>query len=853
MRKYAVEIKIIVLITFAVIAVFAAGYLAYNSINFILSTIKKGAQPNYSLLILKEINSNLQRGESQVEYYNLTNDKKYLQSYNEVISIVENRIDSLVVYSRGNSLREAQIDTISTLLNQKFRIWQVMIKQSNDDRLEDALTKLSNVFEVVPDSMTLQVPKSVTVEVPDTTNIQLEAESQDEKEGFFSRLFKKKPEPIPIESPQKIDSIIVEEIIESKDTLIAVGVDKTIIKSEIGRLKEQVGEQMRESTAFEITLKHKNSQVTNQLANLISRIESEELESIKEKAQEANRLVRITNRWSMVFLIMFFILLIGVVYVIQRYIRKTSAIQIALTNAKNAALKLSQTKQQFLANMSHEIRTPMNAIVGFTEQILQMPIEGQSREQLEIVKSSADHLLNLINDILDFSKLEAGKVMLDYYPFNVKELFYQAYQLYKPSADLKNVRFKVDLNKNVPNVLVGDSFRLRQIVFNLLSNAIKFTDKGQVIVYAKSKKLKQNKVKLIIEVKDSGIGIPVEKLKSIFEEFTQADISISRSYGGTGLGLSIVRKLVNLHEGKISVENVKEGGACFIVEIQYAIGDEKDIVKEEKMQSPNSIDLSEFHFIIADDDEYNRKLIQHILEKWKLNFTIVQNGEEVLKAIEKKEYHLLLLDIHMPGMNGFEVAKRIRSSKNSKIRKLPIVALTATVEKEEQKKSSEVGINDLLSKPYTEAELYSKLTEILKIDKVRGKKNIKVLKPQLRTTEKEETMSEFDDLYSLSNNDKAFVEDMLQMFVVNTKKDLINIKSAFTKKNWKELAELAHKIKAPCKHLDAKELSVLLKQLELTAREGTNEALITELHEKSLNGVDLLIEKVNNHLKNNFA
>lgn len=853
MRKFAVEIKIIVLISFAVIAVFAAGILAYNSINFVLTAIKKEAQPNYSLLILKEINNILQRGETQVEYFNLTGDEKYLPPYYEIISSVEDRIDSLEVYSKGNSLREAQIDTISALLSQKFRIWDIMLKHREDDRLENVLTKLSNALEVVPDSMTLQVPKSVTVEVPDTLSTLSEAEELDEKSGFFARLFRKKPEPISTENIVEPDTVLVEEIIEAKDTSIAVGVDKTIIQSEIIRLKEQEGEKIRQSTAFEITLKQKNSQISSQLASLISRIEKAELEALKKKAQDANRLVDFTNRWSMIFLLMFCNLLIGVVFVIQRYIRKSNATQIALTNAKDAALRLSQTKQQFLANMSHEIRTPMNAIVGFTDQILQMPLENQSREQLEIVKRSADHLLNVINDILDFSKMEAGKVRIDSHSFNVKDLFYQAYQLYKPSADLKQINLKVDFKKNTPEILVGDSFRLRQIVFNLISNAIKFTEVGEVLVTAKSKKSKAEEILLIIEVKDSGIGIPEEKLNSIFEEFTQADITTSRSYGGTGLGLAIVQKLVNLHGGKIHAENLAEGGACFRVEIKYKTGSEKEIIQEKKQQLPVGINLSAYHFLVADDDEYNRKLIQHILEKWKAKFTIVKHGQALLKEVSEKEYDLILLDIHMPGMNGYEVAKSIRSSRNKKVNKVPIIALTATVEKEELKKSQSVGINDVLAKPYTEGELHSKMTDILKINFTERKNKFVANSSEIKTSENINTGTEFADLYVLANNDNAFVEDMLRMFMTNTKKDIAKIKNTYKQKSWEDLAELAHKIKAPCKHLDAKELSLQLKELELTSREGKNEALITELYEKSLNDVDLLIEKVSNHLKKNFA
>lgn len=851
MKRYSVEIKIIVLITFAVITVMAAGFLAFNSINFILTTIEKEAQPNYSLLVLKEINNNLQKGESQVEYYSLTGDKKYLEPYYQVRITVQNRIDSLDYYSAGNPLRQAQIDTINLLLDRKFRMWEIMINRKQEDHLEDALTQLSLALDEVPDTMTLQVPQSVTVEVTDTTSEMEDIIPEEQKEGFFARLFKKKTEEAEqnLQADLETDSVQIEEIIEAKDTSINVGVDKDIIHNEIVRLKELEGEKMRKLAAYEISLKQRNNEITSKLSRLISRIEKEELESLKRKAREADRLVDVTNKWSFLFLLLFFNLLIGVIFVIQRYIRKSNATQVALTRAKDAAIRLSETKEQFLANMSHEIRTPMNAIVGFTEQILHMPLAKESREQLEIVKKSADHLLNIINDILDFSKLEAGKVSLEMEPFNAYELFSQARQLYQPSASLKNNKLEVEYDNKLPKVLVGDSFRLRQIVFNLLSNAIKFTDNGEVSVRCFPARVTEESIGLIIEVKDSGIGIEEEKLNSIFEEFTQADISTSRNYGGTGLGLAIVRKLVKLHGGQISARNNEEGGACFKVELKYQIGAEKDLIQASDSDIVAISALASYKILIADDDEYNRKLIQHILEKWKMDFTVVNGGKEVLAIIDKNEFDLLLLDIHMPSMNGYDVATAIRRHEKKRVSAIPIIALTATVAKDEIKRVREVGMNDVLSKPYTEKELFGKIAHTMAID------GIALQKETSAVTEKELPKSEveFTELYVLANNDKRFVKDMLQMFVKNTQNDILDIKGAYKQKSWEELAELAHKIKAPCKHLDAKDLSALLKDLELTARKGENEALITILYNKSLNDVDLLIKRVGQHLKNNFS
>ena len=871
MRRISVENKIIILIVFAILAVIAAGILAYNSINFVLATIKKEARPNNSLITLKEINNNLQKGESNIEYFTITGETKYLRPYKEVEQTVDDKIHLLIKYNQGNIKREAQIDTIRILVDEKFELWEKILECRKDDRVSSALNKLSDVLETAQDTIVLQVSKNVVAKKDSVFEEQsgkeyIEGKDEEKKERLFSRWFKRRSENEKEEEEEEwfADTVLIEEetdegeIIESeneaKDTTIAVGIDKTRIYKEIDRLKQQEGEMTQRLTAYEVSLRQRNDQINEKLSKLISKLEKEELDSMKRKAEEANRMVDITNKWSMIFLLMFLNLLISVIYVIQRYIRKSHATQKELTKAKDAALKLSQTKEQFMANMSHEIRTPMNSIVGFTEQILQMPLSKKTRESLEIVKKSADHLLKLINDILDFSKLEVGKLTLEEHPFMVEDLLKQAYQLYKPSAELKSINLLFHYAQDSHKVLIGDSFRLRQIMFNLISNAIKFTEEGCVKITAHTEDLESGRVKLNFEILDSGIGIPEEKLLSIFEEFTQAESSTSRYYGGTGLGLAIVRRLVKLHNGTIQVRNNPDKGACFYVSVECEKGDEKDLPTKPKKRKVVSNSLSQYKIIVADDDEYNQKLIEGVLIKWEVKHKIVGSGKEMLDILSREEYDLVLLDIHMPEMNGIEVAKKIRSDNFKGNSKIPIIAVTATIAKEELRKCNEAGINAVLPKPYKQKELLSKVMDVLMANN--GNKS----KDQIIITEmndKKKTSSvnkeQFKALYDMANNDNAFVYDMLQMFLKTTNKGWQDLQEAYGKSDWGNLAEYAHKIKAPCKHLDAVELSLLLKELELTSRKGEDKDKIKHLFEEAEKGVNQLSEKVKEHIKNNFS
>lgn len=857
-KLLTIEYKIMFLIFLAVLAVAAAGIIAYRGLNFVLTSIEKEAQPNLSLIVLKEINAKIQQGENNIEYYLLTSESRYLEPYNDVIGNIGNKINTLKLYNRDNQMRMAQIDTIQILLDQKFTLWDEMLTHSNFNSVNDALSKLAESLDTQSDTVTLKVRKSVTVEVKTDSNLLAETPKEnvqgEKKDKFWDRFFKKKElESERRDIPVKKDSIVLKETIKAIDTTIAIGIDKNILQDEISRLQVKEGKKQKRLTAYEINLRTQNDSLSVRLYKLISKLEKEEIESSNQKADDANRMVGITQHWSLVFMVMFGVLLIIVVFIVQRYTNKTHATQVALTQAKDAALKLSQTKEQFLANMSHEIRTPMNAIVGFTEQILQMDLQQQSREQLQIVKKSADHLLRLINDILDYSKLEAGKLTLESHPFDIVEVIQQTYQLYKPSADLKNIALKTSGNILENPVLIGDSFRLRQIIYNLISNAIKFTNEGEVEMITTYTDEHNNCVNLHVEVRDTGIGIPEEKLNTIFDEFTQAESSTARSFGGTGLGLAIVHKLVEIHDGIITVNNKPDAGTSFHVIIPYRIGKMEMLVEESQSSGMQPQTLKPFKILAADDDSYNQKLIAYILEKWNVEYKVVKNGKEALDELVTSAYDLFLLDIHMPGMSGVEVAKTIRSPKFKGNPGIPIILLTANIAQKEINECNGIGIHDVLLKPYTEKQLFGKIKDVLQLEV--PEVAVDKIPPKLKmgeSAEKQSGSEDFKSLYELAGNDKLFVCDMLKMFLEKTPEDLAGMTKFYNEKDWHNLAETAHRIKSPCKHLNAQKLATDLKQLELTARDGNDVQEIDELFNVSYKQIEQLMLNVKEHLECNF-
>jgi len=354
--------------------------------------------------------------------------------------------------------------------------------------------------------------------------------------------------------------------------------------------------------------------------------------------------------------------------------------------------KLSQIKSEFLANMSHEIRTPLNAIIGFIK-IMKDEDDGKFAKYLHIIDSASKTLLTIINDILDLSKLEVNQLKIEYINFSSSEL-YNTIELFEEKAKEKNINYKVKFI-NVPEYLYGDVHRLKQIIANLISNAIKFTPSNKTIEI----KIKYHNEKLYVEVKDEGIGIPKDKIKKIFNAFSQADNSISRKYGGTGLGLTISYKLVKLLGGELKVESEPNKGSKFYFEIPIKVGSSYD----DKIESNNNIDKN-IKILIAEDNDANQVFMRVILNKLKLNFDIVSNGKEAVEYAKKHDYNLILMDIGMPIMDGITATKEIR-----KFSQIPIIALTASVLEEEKEKFLQSGMNDYLSKPLN----ISKLKEIL--------------------------------------------------------------------------------------------------------------------------------------------
>ncbi|MFV8393404.1 response regulator [Flavobacterium sp. LB2P6] len=454
----------------------------------------------------------------------------------------------------------------------------------------------------------------------------------------------------------------------------------------------------------------------------------------------------------------------------------------AKINAENAV----KAKQQFLSNMSHEIRTPMNAIIGFTKVVLRTDITDNQKEYLNAIKISGDALIVLINDILDLAKVDAGKMTFEKTPFIMKSSISAMLHLFDTKIQEKNLKLVKKYDNKIPDVLEGDPIRLHQIILNLVSNAVKFTAKGQITVSVDL--LHENDYQVILEfaITDTGIGISEEIIGTIFENFQQATSETSRLYGGTGLGLAIVKQLIEPQGGSIRVKSTINKGSTFSFTLPFQKTD-AGAELENELIALNS-EMKNIKVLVVEDIALNQLLMKTLLDDFGFDRDIAENGKIAIKKLKEKEYDIILMDLQMPEMNGFEATEYIRNTMNSKI---PIIALTADVTTVDLAKCKAVGMNDYIAKPVDERLLYSKIVNLL------TKPKLAEATENLEQKNNIKKKIKYIDLVYLNHRTKSnpkLMMEMISLYLAQTPPLISTIKQSLEDQNWQLLGAAAHKM-----------------------------------------------------------
>jgi PAS domain S-box-containing protein len=445
-----------------------------------------------------------------------------------------------------------------------------------------------------------------------------------------------------------------------------------------------------------------------------------------------------------------------------------------------------KAKQQFLSNMSHEIRTPMNAIIGFTKVLLKTELTGKQKEYLQAIKLSGDALIVLINDILDLAKVDAGKMVFEQIPFKMSLSISAMLHLFETKIQEKNLALEIAYDKKIPEVLVGDPVRLHQIILNLVSNAVKFTNRGKITVRVELQSDDEEQVAIRFSVSDTGIGIPANKIGKIFENFQQASSGTSRLYGGTGLGLAIVKQLVETQGGTINVKSKIDKGSTFSFILNFK---KTDAPAESELEIfETNTEIKNIKVLVAEDIPLNQLLMKTLLDDFGFDRDIAANGRIAIEKLREKSYDIILMDLQMPEMNGFEATDYIRNSMNSKI---PIIALTADVTTVDLAKCKAVGMNDYIAKPVDERLLYRKIVGLVKKPLM---KPFTTIPGQSANNLSKAKCTDLEYLNHRTKSNPKLMMEMISLYLEQTPPLISTMKQSLQDKDWHALYVSVHKL-----------------------------------------------------------
>jgi signal transduction histidine kinase/CheY-like chemotaxis protein/HPt (histidine-containing phosphotransfer) domain-containing protein len=474
-----------------------------------------------------------------------------------------------------------------------------------------------------------------------------------------------------------------------------------------------------------------------------------------------------------------------------------------LEKASKAIQASSKAKEQLMANITHELRTPLNAVLGYSKLFQNTLLDNKQIEYIDAIKDAGNHLLGIINDILDVAKIESGELKLNFQAFDLKKSLSQYMNILKPRAEEKNIQLILDIKKLQHHFVVGDELRLSQILINLINNAIKFTTEGKVEIIVTSNIIK-NKVISKIKVKDTGCGIEAEKLEHIFNRFYQVDSSNNRQYQGTGLGLSIVKQLVELHNGKVSIKSKVNVGTTFDVQIPFTRSSEEEVNKLEVEKSAfiNVAPKGKIKVLIAEDNLLNAKMIVSTLLAEGYLPTHSKNGYEAIEQIKNEVFDIILMDIQMPGIDGYETTDIIRNTYNVQT---PIIAMTAHSYDAEKERILKAKMEGYLPKPF---EIKS-LVKIINQHTLLLSTSDKTKKSELVNNN-----TRFELLNQLTDGDFQQNKEMIDIFLKESGKSLMQLEAVIQNQQFKEIKEIAHKLMTSFRWFNAKESADLLQKME---------------------------------------
>jgi signal transduction histidine kinase/FixJ family two-component response regulator len=786
MRKklsFALGKKVLLTTLVGVLAVIALNYYAGMAFDRITGNVDRLSRPNERLtqvnILFRRVSrlNNLQQKEAAEG--RRTPSREYLR---EETSVRES-IDTLKLLFLGDSIQEARLISIEELLRRSRAVFrEYMSLQYQQSRNQDLKSLLSGTKDDIRRADSLINTIVQTHKTTTTTTVSIDT-IQPQRTSFIKRLFGGSPEKE--SSTVMKDETKVEQAVEVKiDTLGLYLADRVF--AEIGNSLDSVqAARIQEATILQthqFRLMNVNNNLIRQLISVINDLEQEEISRLHSETQSAFKTASDTLTALIVISLIFLVVSVLLVLVIMSDITKSNRYRKQLEAAHEAARREAINKQKFLSNMSHEIRTPLQVIYGYAEQA---KLGGRDHVDLEAVYHPASHLLRVVDEVLDYAKVTSGALTFASEPFKVTEELEKVRGSLRSLAEKKNIELQCDLADGADVVLLGDAFRLRQVVFNLAGNAIKFTEKGYVRISAEVSELDEAFL-LKLSVDDTGIGIAPEQLSHLFLEFSQATPEVSSQYGGTGLGLSIVKAIVEQQGGHIEVDSKPGEGSTFTVFIPY-----QGYIEASYGAVQNTVVSVGQHTVwMADDDPLIQKLASAIFEKHGIAHRTFNNGSELLKAFDGSKPDLIFLDMRMPGMSGLEVHNRIRDRVGHSVK---VYALTAQVLPHEKEEMEERGFDGIIGKPFREADLIAVMADV------------ELPYKELNTS----------SIEKMAGDDRELILSILESVRDESLKDIELIRKAYESRSADDFMLVVHRLAGRAGQCGASDFSALLRGVEL--------------------------------------
>lgn len=807
----AVMRKILAAFVLVSIAIFLALAITRLSFRELMHTVDELSAPNEKLTILttvfEEITTldQLQRAEA------IKNPHQPYNAFLEQSNSLNVMIDSLQSLSWDTTQlnRLAEMQEILAERNKLFFSYLKVKAELLDNRgfavqLDTLAEILQNDELIVDSSLITSHTKTTTTYLKDTLAIK-----KNQQRSLLRKLFSKKKDRLPDTPRIKIEqeqSVVVDSLAMARQNQAIMEIEKIMRE-----LENDQRTQRRNLQHQELELITANGSLLNQLLGILHEVEQEELQQMRDNNHHAITVMNQSISRTNILMLCFFIAAAILVYLILIDISRSNYYKEQLEKAKDEAEELSQIKQRFLANMSHELRTPLQSIIGFAEQLKQKST-GKD-EEVDAIFSSSEHLLHVVNEVLDYSRISSGNFILARENFRLLTLVKEVEAAMRVQAERKHLTFILDSEQSTDFSIHGDPFRLRQILYNIIGNAVKFTQKGFVKLTVKTTEYEKH-IHCVFEITDTGIGIETEDLNRIFNQFEQANTSITKQYGGTGLGLTIVRALVEAQHGSIAVSSEAGKGSHFKIELDF---DKPENGDDHKTQPAKVKAVAPFNgkVLIIDDDTLILRLCALILKKHHIPFVTFANAQQLYEYNDPQVSHIFL-DIRMPDINGIDLCHILRKKYNGSV---TFTALTAHVLPEERQNLIKEGFDSILSKPFHESDLLQAI-------------GVNVS----QETRQHNEQPDFSMLRKMTMGDESLFQSIMAQFIEETMEDLVKIKHELKEENSSHLREIIHKMAGRLAQIGMISLAVRLSAIERHIVDGYSirelSAEITRLSKK---------------------